>query len=142
MSDTWLEQLKQLREADKAKHQDSTGDLDLNGSNKRATAADLLRQSKAHELLRQVQKSLLAGQGTLDIFDRAGAYERAIALVWQGPISAARRPQPNDPAPYYYILIGVRQGKLWVNDRRVAKVDSEALKKALLKACKKPAREK
>jgi hypothetical protein len=140
MSDEWLEQLQQLHEADKAKRQAKVKEKEQQAQEDQAS--DLLRQSKAHELLRQVQRVFLAGQGTLDIFDRAGNYEQVITLVWQGSISAAHRPNPDDPEEYNYILVGVRQGKLWVNGKRVPSATPEALKTALLQACKNPKREK
>jgi hypothetical protein len=140
MSDEWLEQLHQLHEADKAQHQAEAKKKQQQVQ--RNPASDLLRQSKAHELLRQVQRALLGGQGTLDIFDRAGDYERVITLAWQGTISAADRPDPDDPKEYNYILVGVRQGKLWVNGKQVPSATPEALKVALLKASKNPGREK
>ena len=145
MSDDWIEELRQLHEADKAKHQAEAKTEDQQQHKKKAQrdkAIDLLRQSQAHELLRQVQRTLLAGQGTLDILDQASDYERVITLVWQGPISTAQRPNPEDPAAYNYVLVGVRQGKLWVNGKRVSSATPEALKAALLRACKNPGRAK
>ena len=139
MSDDWLEELRQLHEADKAKRQ-----TEIDAANqrqkqvKRNRAAALLRRSQAHELLRQIQKALLGGQGTLDILDKASDYERVITLVWQGPISDARRPNPDDPEKMNYILVGVRQGNLWVNGQKLAGDSPEALRAALLKACKNP----
>ncbi len=140
MSDEWLEQLHQLHEADKAKRQ--TEIEQKQPEVEPDEASNLLRESKAHELLRQVQKVLLGGEGVLDIFDRAGDYDRVISLVWQGPISEARKPDPDDPEAYSYILVGVRQGKLWVNGKRLFSTTPEALKTALLRASKKPGREK
>lgn len=145
MSDDWLDELRQLHEADKAKHQAEAKSKNQQQEKKKAQrdkAITLLRKSQAHELLRQVQRTLLAGQGTLDIVDEASDYERVINLVWQGPISAAQRPNPEDPAEYNYILVGVRGGKLWVNGKRVSSATPEALKVALLKACKNPGRAK
>ena len=145
MSDDWLEELRQLHEADKAKHQAEAAARQQQQKKKKAQrdkAIDLLRQSQAHELLRQVQKTLLAGQGTLDILDQASDYERVITLVWQGPISAAQRPNPTDPEEYNYVLVGVRQGQLWVNGKQVPSATPEALKVALLRACKNPERAK
>ena len=91
--------------------------------------------------MRQVQKTLLGGQGTLDFFDRAADYERVVSLVWQGPISAARRIDPDDPEPYNYILVGVRDGKLWVNGKKLSTATPKAMQTALLKACRNPGRE-
>jgi hypothetical protein len=76
------------------------------------------------------------------VFDQAHDYDRLLALVWQGPISEARRPDPNDPELYSYILVGVRQGKVWVNSKRLPEATPEVLKQALLAACKNPRREK
>ncbi len=143
MNDDWLDQLKQLHEADREKQQAQKPDQTENlVQKKREAAIKLLRQSRAHDLLRQVQKTLLNGGGTLEVHDQTSDYERAITLVWQGPISAARRPDENDSEPYYYILVGVRQDKLWVNGKSLKDTSSEALKVALLQASKKPGREK
>lgn len=140
MSDEWLEQLRQLHEADKTKHEAEAPKEQEPPPQSRAS--ELLRQSDAHQLLRQVQKALLGGEGVLDIFDRAGNYDRVITLAWQGPISAARKPNPNDPEPYNYILVGVRKDKLWVNGKSLPETTPEALKAALVEASKKPGREK
>jgi hypothetical protein len=141
MSDEWLDQLRQLHEADRAKRQTKAIATDKQKElAKRNQAASLLRRSQAHELMRQVQKLLLDGQGTLDILDETSHYERVITLVWQGPISAARRPNPDDPEEINYILVGVRQGKLWVNGREVSPGTPETLRTALLKACQNPGR--
>ena len=145
MSDDWLEELRQLHEADKAKHHAEAKTKEQQQQKKQAQrdkAIALLRQSQAHELLRQVQKNLLDGQGTLDIFDQTRDYERVITLAWQGPISAAHRPIPDDPEEYNYVLVGVRRGNLWVNGKQVASATPEALKTALLRACKNPGQEK
>jgi hypothetical protein len=140
MSDEWLEQLRQLHEADKAEREVETSKAPEQPPPN--LASELLRQSEAHKRLRQVQKELLNGGGTLDIFDRAGDYDRVITLAWQGPISAARKPDPDDPEPFNYILVGVRNDKLWVNGRLLPEATPAALKAALLDACKKPGRDK
>lgn len=140
MNDDWLDQLNQIREEDKAKWQvKPEAEPPPPPPN---LAVELLQQVKAHELLRQVQKALLGSQGTLDVFDRGQDYERLLALVWQGPISEARRPDPDDPELYSYILVGVRKGQVWVNNKRLPEATPEALKQALLAACKNPRREK
>jgi hypothetical protein len=141
MSDDWLDQLRELHEKDKAEQVAQSEEAAKTKAKPQPTL-DLLRQSQAHGLLRQVQKVLLNGQGTLDIFDRAADYERTITLAWQGPISKARKPSPDDPAEYSYILVGVRQGKLWVNDKPLPAATPAALKTALLEASKNPKREK
>lgn len=140
MSDEWLDQLRQIREADKAKHQVKAEPVLK--QDKRNEAGELLRQSRAHSLLRQVQKVLLDGQGQIEIVENVGAYELGLILTWQGPISAARRPNINTADDYQYILIGVKQGKVWVNDKPLAKITPQMLKTALLEASKNPARRK
>ena len=140
MSDPWLDQLRQLHDADKAQHEIKEAKEPEKPPPNRA--GELLRQCEAHKLLRQVQKTLLNGGGTLDVFDRAKDYDRVITLAWQGPISKARKLDPDDAEPYAYIMVGVRDDKLWVNDKRLPEITPQALKTALLEAGKKPGREK
>jgi hypothetical protein len=141
VDEAWLDQLRQLREADRLNRQ-SEVEVEQQPQAEQRQASELLRQSRAHELLRQVQKTLLGGQGLLDIFERKGQYDRVLTLVWQGPISAARKPDPDDPAEYSYVLVGVRQGQLWVNGKPLASAEPKALQAALLEACQKPGRQK
>ena len=94
-------------------------------------AGRALRQCDAHNLLRKVQKVLLGGKGVIDIFDTTQQYDRAIALIWQGPISNARLPRPEDPEDYLYILVGAKGDQVYVNHRRLKNVTPEALKAAL-----------
>jgi hypothetical protein len=141
MSDDWLEELHQLREQDKASRQaEEQLDLSVLPAQQERQAADLLRQADAHNLLRRVQKALLGGKGVIDFLDQKSHYDRVMTLMWQGPISAARNPDPEDPEAYQYILIGVRQSKLYVNGKEVTPVTPEALKVALVNAAKKPGR--
>lgn len=145
MSDDWLNQLQQLHDADKAKRQaetDKKSQQKKEEQRQQQQAIKLLRQSQAHELLRQVQKVLLDGSGTLNISNQVGNFERVITLSWQGSISEARRPSPETEDNVSYIMVGVRQGKLWVNDKRVSPPKPEALKTALLDACKNPRQRK
>jgi hypothetical protein len=143
MSDDWLEELHQLREQDRVTRQAAQEQLDLSVlSSERddKQAADLLRQADAHNLLRRVQKALLGGKGVIDFLDQKSHYDRVMTLMWQGPISAARNPDPEDPEAYQYILVGVRQGKLYVNGKEVSPITPEALKVALVNVAKKPGR--
>ncbi len=145
MSDDWLAQLSQLHEDDKTKYQ---AEAQAEAKKKRQEEArknqvsQLLRQSKAYEILRQVQKALLAGKGVLDVFEASDDYDRTITLAWQGPISNARKPDPEDPEDCHYILIGVRAGKLWVNGKQLPSATPDALKAALVQASKNPKRQK
>lgn len=142
MSDDWLTQLRQLRERDKTSRQpvEEVVDLSVLQAQRVQQAADLLRQADALNLLRQVQKALLDGKGVLDVFEQTQRYDRAISLAWQGSISEARKPDPKSTEAYQYILIGVREGKLYVNDKEVVPASPEVLKEALLEAAKKPGR--
>jgi hypothetical protein len=140
MSDNWLNELRQLREQDKISRQPTVESLDLSllAVQRAQQAADLLRQADALNLLRQVQKALLDGKGVLDIFEQTQRYDRAISLAWQGPLSEARKPDPKSTEAYQYILIGVRQGTLYVNDKKVTPATPQALKIALVEAARKP----
>ena len=139
MSDDWLTQLEQLHNADKSKQQaEAEKQTQQEKQTKQERAIVLLNDSKAHELLRQVQKVLLDGKGTLDVFEEKGKYDRAIVLAWQGPVSNAHRPNPKDPADYQYILVGVHQNELWVNGKSVKEATPEALQIELLEAAKNP----
>lgn len=134
----WLDELQKLRRADQKKRlRKQTGDtLDL--SVLQPQAADLLRQCDAHKFLRRVQDVLLGGKGELDFFEQAGKYDRVISLVWQGPVSQARKPNPEDPASYRYIFVGARGGKVYVNGKPLPAITPEALKSALVEGSKKP----
>ena len=145
MTDPWLDQLRQLHEADEAEQQAQFAaqqQAEQQQKQRLAQILALLQDSHAHELLRQVQKTLLDGQGTLEVREKPSNYDRAIVLAWQGPVSAARRPDPKDPADYRYILVGVREGKLLVNGSEVSPPTPETLKAALLAASKNPASQK
>jgi hypothetical protein len=138
MSDDWLTELQKLREEDEAKRQAELDELDLSVISRQNQAAQILRDSDAHNLLRKVQKVLLNGKGIIDIFDRTKQYDRAIALIWQGPISDARIPKPDDPDEYHYILVGAKGDNLYVNGRRLKDTTPETLKPALVWASKNP----
>lgn len=140
----WLDTLAKIRQSDKTEHESDTkpnpSDLDLSVLGKQNQAARLLSMCDAHNLLRRVQGILLAGKGTIDIFDRAKEYDRAIALVWQGPVSQARIPNPQNPEPYQYILVGATSKKVFVNGRELDFITPEALKRALVWAAENPLR--
>ncbi len=138
MNDDWLTELQKLREEDEAKRQAELDELDLSVISRQNQAAQILRDSDAHNLLRKVQKVLLNGKGIIDIFDRTKQYDRAIALIWQGPISDARIPKPDDPDDYHYILVGAKGDNLYVNGRRLKGTTPESLKSALVWASKNP----
>jgi hypothetical protein len=139
VSDPWLDQLRRLHDEDKAKHEAKKPKKPEKSPGSRAN--EILRKSQAHQSLRDMQKFLLNGGGTLDIFDRGGDYDRGVTLAWQGSISEARKPDINDPEPYNYILVGVRNNTLWVNGKRLADTKPATLKAALLEAGKNPEQE-
>ncbi len=138
MSDDWLDELRKIRDEDQARVQAQTDKLDLSVLKRKNQAIDVLRQSDAHYLLRQVQKVLLDGNGVIDIIDATQQYDRAIVLKWQGPIALARQPQSKDPEEYHYILIGAKGDQLFVNDRLLKNATPEMLKSALVWASKNP----
>lgn len=111
----WLDELDNLYEQDKQSQQQVVEELDLTILN-RPSAADILRNIEAMKLLHRVQSLLLRGGGTLDVYERSGPYDRAVTLVWQGPISNARRPDPEDNSDYQFIAVGVRGSDVYVND--------------------------
>jgi len=138
MNDNWLKELQQLYQADKINQQAQTAQLQ-EAARQQNEAADLLRQHKAHELLRLVQKNLLAGKGQLTVVEKPRKFDRAIVLAWQGPVSDARRPNPNSGKDYHYILIAVKNKQVWVNNQPVYPATADALQAALLQAAKNPA---
>lgn len=141
VSNAWLAQLRQLHDEDKARRDAEATQQQQQAQKELAeqdTITTLLRESRAHELLRQVQKALLDGNGTLSVYDKARTFDKAIVLAWQGPISDARRPTPDSSDPVFYILVGVRQGQLWVNQQPIKTPTPNALKAALLAAAKNP----
>jgi hypothetical protein len=132
----WLAQLEQLHDADQARRQ--AKEEKIQNQAQHPNAVELMRQGRAHTLLRQVRKALLNGKGAIKVFENAeGGYTLAIVLMWQGPVSLAREPDRVDE-PYSYILIGVKEDKLWVNGKPLTEPTPAALKVALLAASKKP----
>jgi hypothetical protein len=137
----WLDALIEIRQRDKAKHEAKAklSDVDLSILKKQnQEAARLLSLCQAHKLLRHVKNVLLEGKGTIDVFDRTTEYERAIALIWEGPVSQARIPNPQKPETCQCILVGATSRKVYVNRRELEFVTPEALKQALVWAAANP----
>ncbi len=130
----WLDQIRRLHDEDKLRLQREEEQRQMQA---RQVVDELLSRSKAHELMRQVQKALLNGAGVLRVLDKTEDYDRAVVLMWHGPISAARRPDIANE-DYSYILVAVKKGKLWVNGQPISGPTPEALKAGLLEACKRP----
>lgn len=137
MSD-WLEEIAKIRAEDEAKRNPEKPESEPNSQERVGEAIRLLKQVEAHNSLRKVQKTLLNGKGIIDIFDTSEQYDRVFALIWQGPVSAARNPSPNSPEELFYILVGARQNKIYVNGKPLKDNTPEALKKALVEASRKP----
>lgn len=140
MHESWIDELNELHEADKKKQQEQA-ELDLSVLGQ-PTAADILRSIEAVKLLKRVQNVLLRGGGTIDVYERRGPYDRAVTLVWQGPISAARKPNPEDPSDYYFIAVGVKGKQVFVNDNQLTTPTPDELRKALVEAAKQPGHQK
>lgn len=142
MSDNWLDELYRMHNEDKAKQQalEKPAPLDLSvlPENQAELAAAVMRSVNAHNLMRRLQSALLGGKGIVNIFDSKDDYDRMITLAWQGPISKARKPNPEDPSDYHYISVGARGKRLFVNDQEVTALTPEALKAALVEAAKNP----
>jgi hypothetical protein len=134
----WLDELDQIRREDEARQKEKRLDIDTSVLGSQEKAVSALRVSEAHKLLRRVQSVLLSGKGTIDIFDSPKQYDRAIALVWQGPVSDARTPNPDDPEDYRYIMVGACGKTLYVNGKKLNSITPEALQQALVEAAKKP----
>ncbi len=134
-----MDELYELHEQDKIKQkQRQQLDPKVLANQQEEMAAAIMRQVGALKLLRRVQAALLDGQGIIEVFEKKDDFDRLISLVWQGPISKARRPDPNSSAAYSYIFIGVRRGKLYVNNEQLPSLTPEALKAALVAAAKNP----
>lgn len=134
----WLDELEQIRKDDEVEQDEKQLELDLSILGNQGQASSVLRVSEAHNLLRRVNNVLLNGKGTIDFFDTTQEYDRAIILVWQGSVSKARVPNPDDPTDFYYIMVGARAKTLYVNDRKLKDITPEALKNALVWAAKNP----
>lgn len=133
-NDSWLNELQKLYEADKVKQETAEAEA-KRVTERQQQAAQIMQDSRAHELLRQVQKALLSGQGVLRFYTNAGGYDQAVALLWQGPISRAEKPVKDEKADGL-ILVGTRDGELWVNEAPLLETTPQALKEALLEACR------
>ena len=140
MPGNWLDELEELYEADKKKQQEpqATNQPLL----KQPDAADILRSLNAAKLLQRVQSILLRGGGGIVVNEHHSVFDQAISLVWQGSISAARAPDPEDPTDYYFIAVGVKGQKVYVNNKHLVNPTPQTLRQALVEAAKQPGRKK
>lgn len=127
--DDWIAQLQQVYETDKARQQ--AKEQDQAAQKKKNLADAFMQQSRAHDLMRQIQKVLLKGEGFLRFYEDVGDYHRAIALMWKGPISAASKPA-NLKDVDVSIIVGANDEGIFVNDQKLAEPTPETLKKVLL----------
>ena len=144
MADNWMDELYQMHEEDKTKQEAQKKvvplDLSILSQNRIELAAATLRSVNAHAVMRRLQSALLGGKGVIDTFDSKDDYDRIITLIWQGTFSTARKPDPHASEEYWYISVGAKGKRLYVNDKEVAPITPEALKAALVKAAKSPGR--
>lgn len=128
-ADEWVAQLREVYETDKARQQaKETSSAD---SEPVLTSELLLQQCKAHELMRQVQKTLLDGRGKLQFYEDVGGYDRAIVLMWVGTISDASEPASIEEVDAS-IIVGANGEGIFVNDTRLSEATPGALRQALL----------
>ncbi|MDX1522033.1 MAG: hypothetical protein R3264_10430 [Anaerolineae bacterium] len=142
MSLDWLDELNQIREDAVAKEEEETKQLDVSNLKREAKSKNVLVIVDAHTALRRMNQVLLGGKGVVDLFDSSRDYDRAIGLVWQGSIAKPRRPSPEDDSPTFYILVGAKDERVFVNGKRLRYTTPESLKEALVKAAKNPIRRK
>ncbi|MCL4868567.1 MAG: hypothetical protein KJ063_06355 [Anaerolineae bacterium] len=134
INDEWLAELEQLHQTDK-KIQEAAAAQAQSAELRQQQATQLMQDTRAHELLRQVQKTLLASQGVLRFYTNAGGYDQAVALLWQGPVSQAQKPVKDELADGV-ILIGTREGQMWVNEEPLPEPTPQSLKQVLLLTCR------
>lgn len=125
----WLAQLRQVYETDKAR-QEAKEKRQAEGEPE-VTTEQLLKRCRAHELMRQVQKTLLNGEGRLQFYEDVGGYERAVVLMWKGPISDASKPASIEDVEGS-IIVGATDEGIFVNDNKLSEVSPEALRQTLL----------
>jgi len=132
----WLDDLQKIRQA----HQQAA--TEPPPPKKPGVELDqLLKESRAFELLRDVRRVLLGGVGRIELFEQAGGYDMVLALLWDGPVTNPRRPRSNS-ADTYHIFIGVQKNRLWVNGKPLKTGTATALQAALLEAARNPGRRK
>lgn len=144
MDENWMDELYRMHEEDKSKQETKKKvaplDLSILSQNRIELAAATLRSVNAHAVMRRLQSALLGGKGVVDTFDSKGDYDRIITLAWQGTFSTARKPDPQTSEEYWYISVGAKGKRLYVNDKEVTPITPEAFKAALVKASKNPGR--
>lgn len=141
----WLDELYKMHEEDKGKQPPRKAeplDLSILSKNRVELAAATLRSVNALAVMRRVQSALLGGKGIIETLDTGDDYDQVIILSWQGTISTAQKPNPETFETYWYISVGARGKKLYVNGKEVKPITPEALRAAIVKAAKNPGKAK
>jgi hypothetical protein len=132
VTDPWLDQLAQLREEDAAKQRANPA-----SASAASPAPDLIMKLGVVSLLSQINQILLKGVGSLVEVAETDDYDRAAILAWQGTISAAIKLEDFN-GPYRYIIVGLKDGQLWINGTSLVEPAIPDLKVLLLAACRDP----
>lgn len=127
--DEWQDQLRRIHDSDKARRQ--AEETSQAATEPVITVELLLRQCRAHELLRQVQNMLLNGGGRLQFYENVGGYEQAVVLMWNGSISNATKP-PSIEDVDAAIIVGANAEGVFLNDAALPEASPDVLKEALL----------
>ena len=127
--DEWLDELRQIYEEDRARRE--AREKSRAEREPRKTAGQFLKQCRAHELMRHVQKALLDGGGTLRFYEDVGGYDQAVILMWKGPISNAAKLADIEDVDTS-IIVGANGEGVFVNDRKLSDASPEALRDTLL----------
>lgn len=135
----WLDDLYNIRREDEErlnKHKKDAS-LDLSVLGRREQAVSAMRVIEAHKILRRVNDALLNGKGVIkDIQD--AKYDQGLALIWQGPVSQARPPRPEDSDKCRFIMVTAKGKQVFVNHTPLKNITPEEFKAALVKAAKEP----
>lgn len=135
----WLDDLYNIRREDEERLNKHKKDAspDLSVVEQRDQAISAMRVIEAHKILRRVNDALLNGKGIIkDIQD--AKYDQGLALIWQGPVSQARPPRPNDADKCRFIMVTAKGKQVFVNHTPLKNITPEEFKAALVKAAKKP----
>lgn len=135
----WLDDLYNIRREDEERLNKHKKDapLDLSVLGRREQAVSAMRVIEAHKILRRVNDALLNGKGVIkDIQD--AKYDQGLALIWQGPVSQARPPRPEDSDKCRFIIVTAKGKQVFVNHTPLKNITPEEFKAALVKAAKEP----
>ena len=138
MEDSWLDDLQALHDADQAQREAKEAAKQKAKSlveQRKEQARAIMNRLHAHELLRQLQKTLLKGNGELTFYQNTQEYDEVVTLVWCGSFSAARKPKI-DEVPEGNLVVAARGGQAWLNGVAIEIHTPDYLQKMLLAACR------